>query len=93
MSQLSVSNNDYPIGGGEARVRATHESNMHALADQCWPSLEQCHSYCVEDLYALGLPCHIRTVKFIRDMTRCDLQLFPRNYGVRDSLYQSCPRM
>ncbi len=50
VSQLSISNNDYPIGRGEARVRATHESNIHSLADQCWPSLEQCHSYCVADL-------------------------------------------
>ncbi|KAI0750436.1 hypothetical protein C8Q74DRAFT_1374021 [Fomes fomentarius] len=48
----------------EAGLRAARETNMRAFAHQCWPRLEEASLSCVAELYSLGLPCHIRTLKF-----------------------------
>ncbi|KAI0750441.1 hypothetical protein C8Q74DRAFT_1374028 [Fomes fomentarius] len=58
----------------EAWFRDTRERNMHALVNQCWPRLEAACLSCVAELYILGLPCHIRSLKFI-DTTWCLLWL------------------
>ncbi|KAI0767629.1 hypothetical protein C8Q74DRAFT_1370373 [Fomes fomentarius] len=80
VSQLSISNRFFkkPVTDDRdnAGFRAVREMNMRALADQCWPLLERCHSDCVADLYILGLPCHIRAIKFVEAMAWCDLPLF-----------------
>ncbi len=81
VSQLSISNMTFKKAVTDNRdnagFRAVRKMNLNALADQCWPFLEECHIDCVADLYALGLPCHIRAIKFVEPMAWCDLPLFP----------------
>lgn len=59
VSQLAVSGSMYYHG--------TRERNLRALADQCWPGLDTCDARHVEDLYALGISCRIRAVKFFEE--------------------------
>ncbi len=79
VSSLRVSNRYYKVDDvrDEAWFQTAHERNMHALVDQCWPQLKRCDAFCVADLYALGLPCHIRAIKFDWTMTSRDLRFFP----------------
>ncbi|KAI0750465.1 hypothetical protein C8Q74DRAFT_1222620 [Fomes fomentarius] len=66
-----------PVSDSNMYYRGHRERNLRALADQCWSGLDTCDARHVVDLYALGLPCRIRAVKFFEELKFRSLQLFP----------------
>lgn len=81
-------------GDDEAWFRDERKRNMQALAEQCWPRLETVSLTCVAELYILGLPCHIRSLKF-KGTKWClrGCRGSPKPWSMRGPFCWSCPGM